>query len=89
MPYPDMPTQNLPLPAAFEANDIVARNRSPDLHRWIARLRFRRFPQRQQGLIDNVDERRHVGGGKLAFPDVTSDDLGDQRLVNRPPGRLH
>jgi hypothetical protein len=67
MPYPDMPTQNLPLPAAFEANDIVARNRSPDLHRWIARLRFRRFPQRQQGLIDNVDERRHVGGGSWLF----------------------
>jgi hypothetical protein len=57
----DVPTQRMPLPAAIEANNIVARNRTADGYRWGRRLRFRRLPQRQQRLIDRVDERRHVG----------------------------
>ena len=42
----DVPTQRNPSPATFEANNIVASNRSPDRHRWGRRLWFRRLPQR-------------------------------------------
>jgi hypothetical protein len=73
-----MPTQHMPPPTAFEANNIVASNRSPDRHRWGRRLRFERFPQRQQRLIDRVDERRHVRWWKVVFLDVTAYDLGNQ-----------
>jgi len=68
----------MPLPAAFEANNIVARNRSPYWHRWGRWLRFRRQPQRQQRSIDRVNERRYFLWWKAVFLDVTADDLGDQ-----------
>jgi hypothetical protein len=84
-----MPTQNTPSPAAFKTNNIVAGHRSADRNYWDRRLRFRRFPKRQQRLMNSVDERRYVLGWKPVFLDVTADDLGDQRLVNCPAGRLH
>jgi hypothetical protein len=85
MPLPDVATQRIPSPTASEANDIVVRHRSADRHCW--GLRFGWLPQRQQGLIDSVDERRHFRRGKRVPSDVTADELCDQRLVNCPGGR--
>ena len=86
MPLADVPTQATPSPAAFEANDVVAGDRSADRNGWGRRLRLRRCPQRQEGLIDSFDQRRHVRRRKLIFPEVTADDLGDQRVVDRLGG---
>jgi hypothetical protein len=75
MHRPDVPTQNTPSPATFEANNVVAGHRSADRNCWDRRLRFRRFAQRQQGLIDSVDERRHFVWWKPVLPEVTTVDL--------------
>jgi hypothetical protein len=62
-----MPFEHLPAPAAFEANDIIAVNRSPDRHGWgPLSLGFGcRDSEPDERLMDGRDQRPELIGPDL------------------------
>ena len=75
----DMTAQHFPTPPAIQAHDVLGADRLPDRDCWVSLwLRLGCCPDRQQRLIDRVDERRYVGWRDLVLADVSADDLSDQ-----------
>ncbi len=67
-----MPAEHLAVPAAFEADDIIAPNR---LSHWLSRLSrslgFRsQFPESGEHLVHRQDQGGHLVGRDLITPQV-------------------
>ena len=73
-----MPPERQAAPAAFEANDIIAVNRSPDRHGGgPLSLSFgSRFSGSRERLMDGRNQCPELIGPDLVSPNVRGDDVG-------------
>ena len=73
-----MPPERQAAPAAFEANDIIAVNRSTNRHRGssLAAGFWWRFTETCEGLMDGRNQCPELIGPDLVSPNVRGDDVG-------------
>ena len=73
----EMPFEDLPAPAAFEANDIIAVNRAPDGDGGSPiNFRFcRRSSKSRERPMDDRDQRRQLVGRDLISSNICGDDI--------------
>jgi hypothetical protein len=74
----EMPSEHLAAPAAFQANDIIALNRSPDGD---GRCPLTRgfdtgFPEPRERLMDGRDQFSELCGADLVSSNICGDDVG-------------
>jgi hypothetical protein len=81
----EMPLEHLASPAAFQANDIIAVNRSADRHRGCSlSVEFGyRFTKSCESLMNSRDQDRQLVHPNLVAADICCDDLGREFCVER------
>jgi hypothetical protein len=79
----NMPSEHLAAPAAIEADDIIAMNRSPDRYGGgLISLGFDyRFSDSRERLMDGRDQRSELVGPDLVSPNISGDDVGRECSV--------
>jgi hypothetical protein len=80
----DMPLEHLAAPAAFQANDIIAVNRSTDRHsRCSPSIDFGcRFTKADERLMNGRDQRREFVGSDLVPPNIGRGDFRSEFSIN-------
>src|SRR4029077_9768383 len=74
----EMPPEHLGAPAAFQADDIIAVNRSADRHRGFSlSVEFGyRFTKSCESLMNSQDQDRQLVRPNLVAADICSNDVG-------------
>jgi hypothetical protein len=81
----EMASDHLATPAAFEADDIIAMNRSPDRHGGCPLTPgfAYRFTTACEGLMNSRDKDRQLVRPNLIAADICSNDVGREFSVER------
>src|SRR5712692_1220213 len=81
----DMPSEHLAAQAAFEADDVIAINRSPNRHRGCPLdLAFScRFAEAGDDLMHRRDQDRELVGPNLVLPNIGGDNPRSEFSTDR------
>jgi hypothetical protein len=78
-----MPSEHLAAPSAFQANDIIAVNRSTDGHRGSSLADFGYlFTKAGEGLMNGRDQGCELVGRDLIAPNIRSDNLSREFSID-------